>query len=56
MTEKVLTKCFIDEVYSEQPRKNCQTNKITIKSIDDTGSSDLLDMNIYGIKNDKIYR
>ena len=50
------TKIFIDEIYSKPPKKNYPTNKTIIKSIDDTWSSDLLDMNDYGIKNNKGYR
>ena len=33
--------------------RNFSTNKTIIKSIDDTWSSDLLDMNDYGIENKK---
>ena len=51
-----LTKIFIDEVYSKPPKKNYPTNKTMIKSVDDTWSSDLLDMNEYGLKNNKGYR
>ena len=51
-----LTKIFIDEIYSKAPLRNYPTNKTIIKSIDDTWSSDLLDMNDYGIKNNKGYR
>ena len=51
-----LTKIFIDEIYSKSPNKNYSTNKTIIKSVDDTWSSDLLDMNDYGIKNNKGYR
>ena len=51
-----LTNIFIDEIYSTPPKKNYPTNKTIIKSIDDTWSSDLLDMNDYGIKNNKGYR
>ena len=36
--------------------RNYSTNKTIIKSIDDTWSSDLLDMNDYGPKNNKGYR
>ena len=54
--KKDLTKIFIDEVYSKHPMRNYPTNKTMIKSIDDTWSSDLLDMNDYGIKNNKGYR
>ena len=56
MVKKDLTKIFIDEIYSKPPNKNYSTNKTIIKSIDDTWSSDLLDMNDYGIKNNKGYR
>ena len=49
-------KIFIDEIYSKPPKKNYPTNKTLIKSIDDTWSSDLLDMNDYGPKNNKGYR
>ena len=54
--KKDLTKIFIDEVYSKPPKKNYPSNKTIIKSIDDTWSSDLLDMNDYGPKNNKGYR
>ena len=51
-----LTKIFIDEIYSTPPKNNYPTNNSIIKSIDDTWSSDLLDMNDYGPKNNKGYR
>ena len=51
-----LTKIFIGEIYSAPPKKNYPTNKTIIKSIADTWSSDLLDMNDYGNKNNKCYR
>ena len=54
--KKDSTKIFIDEIFSNPPKKIYPTNKSTIKSIDDTWSSDLLDMNDYGIKNNKGYR
>ena len=54
--KKDSTKIFIAEVYSKPPKKNYPTNKIMIKSVDDTWSSDLLDMNDYGPKNNKGYR
>ena len=56
MKKRDLTKIFIDEIYSKPPKKNYPTNKTIIKSIDDTWSSDLLDMNDYGPKNNKGYR
>ena len=56
MTKRDSTKIFIDEIYSPPPKNNYPTNKKIIKSIDNTWSSDLLDMNDYGIKNNKGYR
>ena len=56
MIKKDLIKLFIDEIYSKLPHKNYETNKTMIKSIDDTWSSDLIDMNDYGPKNNKGYR
>ena len=53
---KDLTKTFINEIYSKPPLRNYPTNKIMIKSIDDTWSSDLLDMNDYCPKNNRGYR
>ena len=54
--KKDLTKNFIDEIYGKPPKKNYSSKKTIIKSIDDTWSSDLLDMNDYGSKNNKGYR
>ena len=56
MVKRDLTKIIIDEIYSKPPHKNYKTNKTIIKSIDDTWSSDLLDMNDYSPKNNKGYR
>ena len=56
MTKRGLIKIFFDENYSRPPNKNYETNKTMIKSVDDTWSSDLLDMNDYGPKNNKGYR
>ena len=54
--KRELTMIFIDEIHSNAPKKKYPTNKIIIKSIDDTWSSDLLDMNDYGPKNNRGYR
>ena len=54
--KKVKPKFFIDEIYSPPPKNNYPTNKTMIKSIDDTWSSDLLDMNDYGTKNKNGYK
>ena len=56
MINKDLIKIFVEEIYSKPPMRNYPTNKTMIRSIDDTWSSDLLDMNDYGIKNKKGYR
>ena len=56
MINKDLIKIFVDEIYSRPPNKNFESNKTIIKSIDDTWSSDLLDMNDYGPKNNRGYR
>ena len=40
----------------KSPKRNYETNKIIKKTIDDTWSSNLLEMNDYGIKNTKGYR
>ena len=56
MSTKDNIKIFIDKIYSKTPSKNYPTNETIIKSIDDTWSSDLLDMNDYGIKNNKGHR
>ena len=56
MSKEDNNKIFIDEIYSKPPLKNYPTIKTIIKSIDDTWSSDLLDMNDYNPKNNKCYR
>ena len=54
--KKDLIKIIINELYSSSPKKNYPTNKTIIKSIDDTWSSGLLDMNDYGPLNNGGYR
>ena len=56
MSKQDLIKNFVDDIYSKSRHKNYETNKTMIKSIDDTWSSDFLDMNDYGPKNNKGYR
>ena len=51
--KKELNEIFINEVYSPSPKKNYETNKTMIKSIDDSWSSDLLDVNDHGPKNNR---
>ena len=54
--KKVLTKIFIDEIYSKPPRKNYETNKIVYNHIDEIWSIDLADMIDYKTSNNKGYR
>ena len=56
MVKKDLTKIFIDEIYITPPGKNYPTDKTIIKSSDYIRSSDSLDMNDYGPKNNRGYR
>ena len=51
--KKDITKIFINKIYSPSPKKKYETNKTKIKSIDDTWSSDILDMNDNGPKNNR---
>ena len=56
--KKELVKIFINdnEICSPSPKKNYETNKTINRSIDDTWSSDLLDMNGFDPKKNKGYR
>ena len=56
MINKDLIKIFVDEIYSKPPMRIYPTNKTMIKSVDETWSSDLLDMNDYGPQNNRSYR
>ena len=56
MIERDLIKIFIEEIYSRSPKKNYGTNETITRSIDDTWSSDFLDINDYGPKNNRGYR
>ena len=56
MIKQTLIDTFINEIYSKPPKKNYETNKTLLKSIDETWSADLLDMIDYGVKNNKGYR
>ena len=53
MIERDLIKIFIEEIQSRSPKKSYGTNKTITRSIDDTWSSDFLDMNDYGPKNNR---
>ena len=50
-----LTKTFIDEIYSKPPKKNYETNKVVYKHIDDICALNLLQMDDYGLKNNRRY-
>ena len=54
--KKDLTKIFIDEIYSEPPRKNYPTNKVVYNYVDEIWSIDLADFSDYKISNNKGYR
>ena len=52
-----ITNIFINEIYIQKDlRKNYPTNKVVYKGIDDTWSTDLIQMDDYGIKNNDNYK
>ena len=53
---KGLTRIFIDEIYSETPKKKLPTNKIIYINIDEICSINLADMVDYKISNNKRFR
>ena len=53
MKEENSSKLFINKIQSSPQKRFYETIKTIIKSIDDTLSSDLLDMNDYGPSNNK---
>ena len=56
MFKRDLIKIFIDEIYSEAPKKNYPTHKIVYNQIDEIWSIDLADMIDYKISNNKGFR
>ena len=56
MINKDLNKIFVDEIYSEPPLRNYETNKILYNHIDEIWSIDLADMIDYKISNNKGFR
>ena len=56
MSKKDLTKIFIDEIYSKPPKRYYPVNKFVYKGIDDIWSSDLIQMDDYGRKNNDDYK
>ena len=55
MTQKNI-KIFINEIYSEPPKKNYATNKTDVYHIDEIWSLDILDLKDYGLENNRGYR
>ena len=53
--QQQLIDTFIKEIYTKPPKKNYETNKTLLISIDETWSADLLQMDDYGVKNKKSY-
>ena len=49
-------KIFINEIYSEPPKKYYPTNKTDVYHIDDIWSLDILDLKDYGPENNRGYR
>ena len=56
MIKRDLTKIFIDEIYSNPPRRNYPTNKIIYSHIDEIWSIDLADFSDYKTSNNKGFR
>ena len=56
MIKQTLIDTFINEIYSKPPKKNYETNKTLLISIDETWSADLLQMDDYGVKNNRGYK
>ena len=56
MINKDKIKIFIDENYSQPPRKNYPTNKLVYNHIDEIWSIDLADMVDYKVSNNKGFR
>ena len=48
--KKDIIKKFIDQIYNRPPKKVYPTNITIVKDIDDTRSTDLLDLIDYGEK------
>ena len=49
-------KIFINEIYSQPPKKNYGTNKTDVYHIEDICSLDILDLKDYGSENNRDYR
>ena len=53
MPKKDLIKVFINEIYSEPPKKNYETTKITYNHTDEICSIDIADFSDYKTSNNK---
>ena len=53
MIERDLIKIFLDEIYSNLPKKNYPSDKIECNHFDESWSFDLADMIVYKISNNK---
>ena len=53
MTKQGNINTFNVEIYSESPHKKYSTNKTIIKYIDETWNMDILDLNDYGLENNR---
>ena len=53
MTQKTI---FINEIFSNPPKKNCLTNKTDVYHIDDMWSLDISDTKDYGPENNRGFR
>ena len=56
MKKKVLTRTFIDEIYSKPPLRSFPTKKMVYNHIDEIWSFDLADMTDYKLSNNKGFR
>ena len=55
MTQETI-KIFINEIYSQPPKKSYPTNKTDVFYIDNFWSIDILDLKDYGPENNRAYR
>ena len=56
MIKQSLSDTFSNGIFSKPSKKNNETNKTLLKSIDETWSIDLLQMDDYGVENNKGYK
>ena len=56
MIERVLIKMFMDQIYGKATKRNYESNKKVYNHIDEIWSTDLADMVVYKISNNKGFR